>query len=270
VPINSHPACIEPAPETVICRYLDLTKFRDLFASEELYLRRLDKFKESDPREGLPSDEYARRARCFHPLDINDEVQLTHDQAFARQNSEGYFINCWHLFGRETLEMWSSYGNCACIFSRAGLLRSAIDDFLDPIFFGIVRYSEAGKTGYNLIDFAYTKRLQFHGDRELRVLLQCYDPLAGANRHIGPDNVAHREPLDDINPLHPWVPDCKRRRIDLKALVTEIRLAPSVSQEVAEEVRLWVHNKNFTCAVRLSDLTSSLTPTPDELKKFGG
>jgi hypothetical protein len=246
-----------------------LTKFRDLFASEELYLRRLDKFKESDPREGLPSDAYARHVRGLQTLDVHDEVQLIHDQAFARQNSEGYFINCWHLFERETLEMWNSYGNCACILSRAELLRAAIDSFLDPMFFGIVRYSESGKTGYNLIDFAYPKRFQFHGDRELRMLLQCYDPLAGMNRHIAPDGTAHREPLDDINPLHSWVPDSKRRRIDLKELVTEIRLAPSISQEVADEIRLWVHNKNFTCPVRPSDLRGNLTPSSDEFKKYG-
>jgi len=266
--VIAHPACTEPAPETVVCRYLDLSKFRDLFASEELYLRRLDKFKESDPREGLASDDYVRRARGLRTLDIHDEVQLIHNQAFARQNSEGYFINCWHLFERETLEMWNSYGNCACIFSRADLLRSAIDAFLDPMLFGVVRYTEVGKTGYNLIDFAYTKRFQFHGDRELRILLQCYDPLAGMNRHIGPDNTAHREPLDDINPLHPWVPDCKRRRINLKELVTEIRLAPSIRQEVADEIRLWVHSKSFSCPVLASDLTSSLTPSPEEFNKY--
>ena len=124
-------------------------------------------------------------------------------------------------------------------------------DFLDPMFFGVVRYGEAGKTGYNLIDFAYTKRFQFHGDGELRILLQCYDPLASMNRHMRPRQRCPREsPLDDINPLHSWVPDCKRRRIDLKSIVTEIRLAPSLDQETADEIRLWVLNKNFTCLVR--------------------
>lgn len=244
-------------------------KFRDLFASEELYFRRLDKFKETDPREGLPSDDYVRQVRGLRRLDIRDEVQLIHDQAFARQNSEGYFINCWHLFEKETLEMWSTYGNCACIFSRSEVLRAVVNDFLDPIFYGIVRYAEAGKTGYNLIDFAYTKRFQFHGDKELRILLQCYDPLAGMNRYIGPNGTAHREPLDKLYPLHPWVPDCKRRRIELKSLVTEIRLAPTISRDVADEVHLWIRNKNFTCPVRASDFTSNFAPTPEEFGKYG-
>ena len=50
MPIVPHDACIEPAPGTSICRFVDLRKFRDLFANEELYFRRTDLFKESDPR----------------------------------------------------------------------------------------------------------------------------------------------------------------------------------------------------------------------------
>ena len=160
--------------------------------------------------------------------------------------------------------MWNTYGDCACN-PRVELLRPAIDAFIDPMCFGVVRYSEIGRSRYNLIDCAFTKRFQFQKDKELRILLQCYDPLAGMNRNIVPDDIPQREPLDEINPLHPWVPDCKRRRIDLKPIVTEIRLSPSLNQEITEEIRLWVHNKNFTCAVRESDLTHSLTPTADEL-----
>jgi len=49
MPITPHYACLEPPDDTVICRFMDFKKFRDLFANEELYLRRLDLFKETDP-----------------------------------------------------------------------------------------------------------------------------------------------------------------------------------------------------------------------------
>jgi hypothetical protein len=253
----------------VICRYLDLFKFRDLFASEELYLRRVDKFKESDPTEGLASDEYIRKTRGLQRFDIGDEITLNNDQANARQNSEGYFINCWHIFENETLDMWNTYGNCACIFSRVELLRPIIDSFLDPMFLGAVRYSERHKTGYNMIDFVFTKTRQFQRDKELRILLQCYDPLHRTNRNISPQGFFNREPLDELYPINPWVPECKRRRIDLKSVVTEIRLAPRLPDETADEIRRWVKNKNFDCPVGPSDLTSRFAPTPDELKKYG-
>ena len=37
--------------DTIICRFMDFPKFRDLFANEELYFRRTDLFKEIDPEE---------------------------------------------------------------------------------------------------------------------------------------------------------------------------------------------------------------------------
>jgi hypothetical protein len=269
MPIVPHDSCIEPADETVICRFIEFWKFRDLFANEELYLRRVDLFKETDPQEGLPSDEYARKVLGLHEYDLHDELMLNSDQAFNRQHSEGYYLMCWQLFEGETMHMWNTYGHGVAVFSQFGLLKAALNSLLDPILAGVVRYKEKGMRGYNLIDFLFRKRQHFHNERELRVLLQSFDPLVGMNRHLDEDNFPHREPLDDKNRIHPWVHQCKRRRIDLRSLITEVRFSPQVTQEQREAVELWVKVKNFTCRTTLSDLTSPHTPTPDELKKIG-
>lgn len=248
---------------------MDLPKFRDLFANEELYLRRTDLFKETDPREALPSEEYVRAARGLRRYDLHDELQLNNDQAFARQNSEAYFINCWQLFEGETLDMWKTYGNGVAVFSRFDLLRSELDALLDTILLGVVHYGEKDMKGYNLIQFLYTKQRHFDKERELRVVLQCYDPVAGMNRHYTPEGFPNREPLNELYPLHEWIHECKRRRIDLKALVTDIRLSPWATKEMFDEVGTWVKNKNFSCPINRSDLTSDLTPTLEELRKIG-
>ena len=83
------------------------------------------------------------------------------------------------------------------------------------------------------------------------------------------NNFPNREPLDELNPLHEWVHACKRRRIDLKALVTEVRLSPWATQEEFDEVNTWVKGKNFPRLVNRSDLTSEMTPTLDELRRLG-
>ena len=170
--------------------------------------------------------------------------------------------------GQETLAMWGRYGKGVVIFSRYGSLKSAMNIQLAPIFMGIVRYGEKDMTGYNTLQFLFTKRRLFEKERELRIVLQCYDPMAGANRHYDADNFPHREPLDE-NPLHDWVHSCKRRRIDLKALVTEIRLSPWATPGEFEEVGWWVKNKNFSCPITHSECEGPLTPTPEELKKYG-
>jgi hypothetical protein len=93
--------------------------------------------------------------------------------------------------------------------------------------------------------------------------------VGGANRHYDLKKFPHREPLNELNPLHEWVLECKRRRVDLRALVTEVRLSPWATQEEFAEVNTWVKAKNFPCPVTHSELMSKMTPTPEELRRHG-
>jgi len=165
--------------------------------------------------------------------------------------------------------MWKRYGQGVVVFSRFDRLKAQLNPMLDTILLGTVKYSEATTERYNLIEFLFTKRACFEKEKELRVVLECYDPVGGMNRHFSANNFPNREPLDE-NPIHPWVPPCKRRRIDLKSLVTEIRLSPWAKLEEKNDVELWVKTKNFSCPVKPSDLTSPLTPTLEDLREYGG
>ena len=167
------------------------------------------------------------------------------------------YIQCWQIFEDETLDMWARYGGGVAIFSRFDLLRSALDSMLDEVLVGLVRYGNAGPPRYNLIHFLFMKRKHFDKERELRTVLTCSDPVGGNNRHFGLNGFPNREPLDNENPLHEWVHDYKRRRIDLKALVTEVRLSPWATKEEIEEIHTWVKAKHFTCHVSLSDFDQS-------------
>jgi hypothetical protein len=70
MPIVPHFACTEPESETVICRFMDFPKFRDLFANEGLYFRRTDLFKEIDPEEALAPDDYVRASHRLTRHDL--------------------------------------------------------------------------------------------------------------------------------------------------------------------------------------------------------
>lgn len=265
MPITAHAACIEPQPQTVICRFMDFPKFRDLFANEELYFRRTDLFKEIDPEEALATDDYIRAVEKLRKYDVNDEMRLNNSQAFARQVSEARYIQCWHIFEDETLHMWTRYGNGVAIFSRFELLKFALSAMLDDIQVGLVQYGDIPDR-YNLIDFLFLKRKHFDKERELRIVINCYDPVGGANRHIDRRGFPHREPLDE-NPLHEWVHECKRRRIDLKALVTEVRLSPWETPTELEEINDWIKGKSFSCPVKSSELKSPFTPSLAECRR---
>jgi hypothetical protein len=62
MPITPHYACKECPDSTAICRFMELWKFRDLFANEELYFTRTNLLQDDDPWEALPSDDYVRKA----------------------------------------------------------------------------------------------------------------------------------------------------------------------------------------------------------------
>jgi len=286
MPIVPHYVCVEPSPETLVCRFLQFWKFRDLRANEELHFTRVDLLKGDDPWEALPSDDFVRRALGLRRFDPNDEVTLNHDQAFNRQYSESAYIIYWQLFEGETLHMWERYARPrprdlkdvkkgtetgVVLITTFERLKAQIASFRDKILVGLVRYGEAETKRYNLIEFLFTKQACFEREKELRILLECHDPMAGMNRHFNADNFPNREPLDE-NPLHPWIHPYKRRPIDLKSLVTEIRVSPWAGQEEMEDAELWVNNKNLGCSVRASDLTArsrhALTTFTDILSRI--
>ena len=65
MPVKSYYSQKEPNSDAVIWRFMDLRKFRDLMASEELYFRRADLF--DDESEGLPPEQYVQRVLGLDP-----------------------------------------------------------------------------------------------------------------------------------------------------------------------------------------------------------
>jgi hypothetical protein len=61
------------------------------------------------------------------------------------------------------------------------------------------------------------------------------------------DKFPHPRPLD-INPRHSWVPDCKRRRIDLRSLIADVVVSPWAEADAVEEIELWLKAKRFAAS----------------------
>jgi len=264
MPIIPYVNQLEPNEGAVIWRFMDLFKFRDLMANEELYFRRADLF--TDESEGLPPEQYAMRVLGLDPYDIRDRVKLNDHLGFLAQNRESYYISCWHLYRQETLDMWDQYGDDGVVIcSRYGLLKSTLDGLLDEAHAGLIRYGTAHLANtFNTMEFITTKQIQYSEERELRAWLTIADPLAGGNRHIGLNNLPNARPLD-INPRHSWVPDCKRRRINLRSLITQVVISPWAEKDIIEEIEIWVKSRALP-APKLSELTSGLTPKLEEFR----
>ena len=237
MPVSPYLNQQEPDPQAVVWRFMNLSKFRDLMASEEIYFRRADLFE--DKSEGIPPEEYAIKVMGLNPYDILDRAELNNMQGSIAQGREGYFICCWHLFQDETLDMWEQYGhNGVAIVSRYELLKGALNELpFDQAHIGLVRYGvEHLKGTFNALEFITTKQKIYEPEREVRTFIEVRNPLCCGNRHIDLNNVAHPAPLD-VNPRHAWVQTGKKRRVNLRALILDIVISPWADAQTNVEIQ---------------------------------
>lgn len=271
MPIIQHVAKIEPSDDSDIWRFIKMDFFRDFMANQELYFRRIDLYKNDDPNEGLPTDAYLRQKLILRPLALADELELNHHQASNRLHSECYYLSCWSLADPENrLRMWYRYApNGVAIRSDYGRLKAALDGFLDETYVGKVRYGDQEMTGYNALQFLFTKGNAYEWENEVRTVVYSPDPVGGQARNYREMNFPYREPQDDINPLHTWVHGYKRRRIILKDLLLGIAVSPWATDDAFAEVQeAWT--RVWDCDLPVGyDLKSPFTPAIDELKERG-
>lgn len=144
-------------------------------------------------------------------------------------------------------------------------MKAALDRFLDDAHIGKVRYGDQEMTGYNALQILFTKSKDYEWENEIRSVVCSYDPVGGQARNYRDSNYPHREPQDDLNPIHPWVHVCKRRRIRLGDLLLGVAVSPWAGKETFEEVQTWANVRDHRWPVAY-DLKSTFTPTFEELK----
>jgi hypothetical protein len=271
MPIVPHDNKIEPPENQEIWRFLKMVYFRDLMANHEMYFRRMDLYKGDDSNEGLPTDAYLRRKLNLERFAIVDELRLNHHQASNRLHSESYYLSCWNLCDPPNrLRMWYRYApHGVAIRSDYRRLKTALDGFLDEVHVGSVRYGDEEMTGYNALQILFTKSKEFEWENEIRAVVCSSDPVGGQARNYRETNFPHREPQDDLHPLHAWVHPCKRRRIHMGDLLIGIAVSPWASEETFGEVHdIWAKVWGWNLPVGY-DLKNLLTPSLNDLKQCG-
>jgi hypothetical protein len=266
MPVLPYHSQKEAPVEAVIWRFLDLRKFRDLMANQELYFRRADLFE--DQSEGLPPEQYVRRVLGLDPYDIKDQVAFNNHLGSLAQSREMHFITCWQLFGKEDLAIWEQYGHDGvAVTSTYGQLKQSMANIPDQTHIGLIQYGSAHLTNrFNAMEFITTKQTKYSAECEVRAILTSTNPLDGGNRHFDLNNFPHRAPLAE-NPRHPWVHDCKRRPISLRDLLQEVVISPWAEPDDIEEIKLWT-NARLPTAPRNSELRGDNTPTLKEYRDY--
>jgi hypothetical protein len=128
-----HPECEVPGDDTALWHYMDFTKFVDLVATAELYLRRVDKL--DDQREGRFTEREFTRLK-----------QRRDDLATSTESGRSlFFVNCWCGSERESMAMWDLYGgknHGVAVKTTMESLKAAISGAELPIYIGRVQYRD--------------------------------------------------------------------------------------------------------------------------------
>jgi hypothetical protein len=165
---SNHPNINLPNPETVVWKYLDLSKFLDLLLSHKLFMSRSDKFE--DQYEGTfsePTFEEMKKLSADNPEFL----------AYYKTHREKVAVSSWHINEYESFAMWQIFtGNSEglAIRSTVGRLQKALGpENQYEQFIGEVNYIDYKKE-YIPFDDAFFpflfKRKSFQYEREIRII----------------------------------------------------------------------------------------------------
>ena len=218
-------------PNTVVWKYLDLSKFLDLLLSQKLFMSRSDKFE--DQYEGTfsePTFEEIRKLSIDQPGFL--DYYKTHREKVA--------ISSWHINEYESFAMWQIFTQNSeglAIQSTIGRLQKALDpeeNFNQYI--GEVNYIDYKKEYIPFEDLFFPfifKRKSFQYEREVRI-------------------------ISDISGNSITINDGLKINVDIAQLIEKIYIHPKSENWYKNLVIQLVKELGFDFTIEKSDLESDI------------
>ena len=218
-------------PNTIIWKYLDLSKFLDLLMSQKLFMSRSDKFE--DQYEGTfsePTFEEIKKLSIDNPSFLD----------FYKSHREKVAISSWHINEYESFAMWQIFTQNSeglAIQSTIGRLqKSLIPETNFNQYIGEVNYIDYKKEHIPFDDMFFPflfKRKSFQYEGEVRVITD-----------IGDNQLRINEGLE-IN-------------VNINELIEKIYIHPKSENWYKNLVIQLVKKLNFDFTIEKSDLESDI------------
>ncbi|GEL09412.1 hypothetical protein SAMN05192550_1589 [Flavobacterium glycines] len=217
--------------DTVIWKYLDLSKFLDLLLSQKLFMSRSDKFE--DQYEGTfsePTYEEIKKLAIDNPEFIN--YYKTHREKIA--------ISSWHINEYESFAMWQIFTQNSeglAIQSTIGRLQKSLyPETSFKQFIGEVNYIDYKKEYIPFDDSFFPflfKRKSFQYEREVRV-------------------------ITDVSKNNIKLNDGLKINVDINELIEKIYIHPKSENWYKNLVIQLVKELGFNFSIEKSDLESDI------------
>ena len=229
--INNQNIKLPEDPNTIVWKYLDLSKFLDLLMSEKLFMSRSDKFE--DQYEGTfsePTFEEIKKLSIDNPDFLN----------YYKTHREKVAISSWHINEYESFAMWQIFTQNSeglAIQSTIGRLQeSLIPETNFNQYIGEVNYIDYKKEHIPFDDMFFPflfKRKSFQYEGEVRIITD-----------IGESEIKINEGLK-IN-------------IDINQLIEKIYIHPKSENWYKNLVIQLVKQLGFNFTIEKSDLESDI------------
>jgi hypothetical protein len=166
--VNNPDIKLPENPDTIVWKYLDLSKFLELLMSKKLFMSRSDKFE--DQYEGTfsePTYEEIKKIAANNPEFLD----------YYKSHRENVVISSWHANEYESFAMWQIFtknNEGLAIQSTIGRLKESLkpDNYFEQ-YIGEVNYIDY-KVEYIPFDDAFFpflfKRKSFQYEREVRII----------------------------------------------------------------------------------------------------
>ena len=218
-------------PETVVWKYLDLSKFLDLLMSDKLFMSRSDKFE--DQYEGTfsePTFEEIKKLSIDNPDFLN----------YYKTHREKVAISSWHINEYESFAMWQIFTQNSeglAIQSTIGRLqRSLIPEINFKQYIGEVNYIDYKKEHIPFDDMFFPflfKRKSFQYEGEVRI-------------------------ITDIGESDIKINDGLKINVDINQLIEKIYIHPKSENWYKNLVIQLVKQLGFDFTIEKSDLESDI------------
>ncbi len=218
-------------PDTIVWKYLDLSKFLDLLLSQKLFMSRSDKFE--DQYEGTFSEPTYEEIK---KLSINNPEFLN----YYKSHREKVAVSSWHINEYESFAMWQIFTQNSeglAIQSTIGRLQKALEPEKNlKQYIGQVNYIDYKKEYIPFDDLFFPflfKRKSFQYEREVRIISDTSDTAITINDGI------------KIN-------------VDISQLIDKIYIHPKSENWYKNLVIELVSKLGFDIAIEKSDLESDI------------
>jgi len=218
-------------PDTIVWKYLDLSKFLDLLMSRKLFMSRSDKFE--DQYEGTfsePTFEEIKRLSENNPEFLD----------YYKSHREKVVVSSWHINEYESFAMWQIFtqnNEGLAIQSTIGRLQKALKPEINySQFIGEVNYIDYKKEyiPFDNMFFPFMfKRKSFQYEREVRI-------------------------ISDLSENNIKINDGIKIDVDVNQLIEKIYIHPKSENWYKKLVIELVSKLDYTIEIEKSDLESDI------------